>query len=519
MASAAPALWPGAAVAGPASDPDGWTVYHHDPAGSGLVTKATAIDTSTRAWTSPVLDGELYGEPLVSAGHVYVATENDTVYSLSAANGTVVWSTHLASPVPASSLPCGDIQPTVGITGTPVIDPMRGEIFAVADEVVRGQPAHVLVGLSLATGRLEMSQNVDPPGADAAALLQRTGLALDEGKVVFGFGGNDGDCASYRGRVVAVGETGGTPSFFTVDAATGDSQGAIWMGGAAPAVDATGNLWVEAGNGSVYSSADGYDDSDSVLELSPSLRLEQYFAPASWPANNVHDLDMSMSPALLSDGEVVVAGKSRIAYLVDGAHLGGVGGQEAALASICSQDVDGGSATVGTTVYLPCLSGTVALRVDPSPPSLRVLWSSGLGGGPPIVAAGLVWTIAQNGDLYGLDPDTGTARQQASIGVASNHFPTPSVGDGLLLATGADQVVAFDASGVGTSGSSPSPKTSRGTVSNAPSTTVATPATAGGGGIPPGGVVGIVVGGTAVIAAVAWLGWIHRRRTRARGGP
>jgi outer membrane protein assembly factor BamB len=518
MASVTPALWPGAAGAGPIPDPDGWTVYHHDPAGSGVVTMATTIDTSTRAWTSPVLDGELYGEPLVAAGHVYVATENDTVYSLSAANGTVVWSTHLASPVPASSLPCGDIHPTVGITGTPVIDSTRGEIFAVADELVRSRPAHVLVGLSLATGRLEMSQNIDPPGADTAALLQRTGLALDEGKVVFGFGGNDGDCAPYRGRVVAVGETGGTPSFFTVDAAAGDSQGAIWMGGAAPAVDATGNLWVEAGNGSAHSSADAYDDSDSVLELSPSLGLEQYFAPASWPANNAADLDMSMSPALLSDGEVVVAGKSRIAYLVDGAHLGGIGGQQAALGSICSQDVDGGSATVGTTVYLPCLSGTVALRVDSSPASLRLLWSSGSGGGPPIVAAGLVWTIGQNGTLYGLDPGTGAARQQASIGVLANHFPTPSVGDGLLLAPAADQVVAFDASGARTSGSSPPSSTTKGTSDTAPSTSVAPPATVGGGGISPGGTVGIV-GGAAVIAAVAWLGWIHRRRTRARGGP
>ncbi len=263
--------------------------------------------------------------------------------------------------------------------------------------------------------------------------------------------------------------------------------------------------------------ADGYDDSDSVLELSPSLGLEQYFAPASWPANNAHDLDMSMSPALLSDGEVVVAGKSRIAYLVDGAHLGGVGGQQAALASICSQDVDGGSATVGTTVYLPCLSGTVALRVDTSPPSLRLLWSSGSGGGPPIVAAGLVWTMGQNGTLYGLDPGTGTARQQASIGVPANHFATPSVGDGLLLAPAADQVVAFDASGVGKSGSSPTSTTSRGTANTAPSTTVAAPATAGGGGIPPDGVIAIVVGGAALIAAVAWLGWIHRRRTRAQG--
>src|ERR1700689_621644 len=110
-----------------------------------------------------------------------------------------------------------------------------------------------------------MSQDVDPPGAETAALLQRTGLTLDAGQVVFGFGGNFGDCASYRGRLGAVSETGGQPRYFTVDAAAGESQGAIWMGGAAPVVDARGDLWVSTGNGSVYSYAPAYDDSDSVL--------------------------------------------------------------------------------------------------------------------------------------------------------------------------------------------------------------------------------------------------------------
>ena len=75
----------------------------------------------------------------MSGGRVFAATENDTVYALSASTGAVIWSRHLATPVPASSLPCGDIGPTVGITGTPVIDPARGEIFVVADELVNGE--------------------------------------------------------------------------------------------------------------------------------------------------------------------------------------------------------------------------------------------------------------------------------------------------------------------------------------------------------------------------------------------
>ena len=336
-----------AAVLSPAPAASGsWTVYHDDPAGDGVAPPISAVDTATAVWTSPSLDGQIYGEPLVYAGRVYVATENDSVYALSASTGAVAWSAHLGPPVPSGSLPCGDITPTVGITGTPVIDQSRGEIFVVADELIGGRPAHRLVGLSTASGTTEMSQDVDPPGADTAALLQRTGLTLDAGQVVFGFGGNDGDCASYRGRVVAVPETGGAPKYFTVDAAPGESQGAVWMGGAAVA---------------------------------------------------------------------------------------------------------------GMTVYLPCLAGIIAIRATSSPPALHLLWSSGVGGGPPIVAAGLVWTIGQNGVLYGLDPATGRVRQQVTIGVPANHFPTPSAGGGLLLAACTDNVVAFAAPAPGAQATTANP--------------------------------------------------------------
>lgn len=84
-------------------------MYHGDPAGDGVAPAVSAVDITTSAWTSPALDGQIYGEPLVSGGRVYVATENDTVYALSAATGIVAWSAHPVRPVPAGSLPCGDI--------------------------------------------------------------------------------------------------------------------------------------------------------------------------------------------------------------------------------------------------------------------------------------------------------------------------------------------------------------------------------------------------------------------------
>jgi outer membrane protein assembly factor BamB len=457
------------------------------------------------------VDGQIFGEPLVYAGRVYVATENDSVYALSAATGGAVWSAHLGSPVPAGSLPCGNISPSVGITGTPVIDPSRNEIFVVADQLTGGHPKHRLFGLGTATGTVELSQPVDPPGSDPAAALQRTGLTLDAGRVVFGFGGNFGDCGSYRGRVVSVPVAGGTPEYFTVDAAPDESRGSVWMGGAAPVVDSAGHIWVSTGNGSVDSAAHAYDDSDGALELSSSLQLMQFFAPSSWPADNSQDLDMSTAPVLLPDGQVMLAGKSGIVYLLDGARLGGIGGQQADLGSACGDDIDGGATVAGMTAFLPCLSGIIAVRATSSPPGLQLLWSSGTGGGPPVVAAGLVWTIGQNGMLYGLDPATGRIRQQATIGVPANHFPTPSVADGLLLAASADNVVAFAAPAPGAQPATAPPATTpaAGPTSQASGQAQGAPAPAR---TSWPYIVGISVAALAVIIG-GWFGW-----RRVRGG-
>lgn len=486
-----------------------WTVYHGDARGDGTAASAASVVLTPRAWTSPTLDGQLFGEPLVWDGRVYVASENDTVYQLSAATGGVLWSSHLGTPVPSSTLPCGDISPVAGITGTPVVDTARSEVFVVADELVQGRPAHELVGLDASTGKVELTQDVDPPGSTPAALLQRTGLGLDADHVVFGFGGNFGDCPSYHGWVVSVPETGGNAEDYAVDSGPGQSQGAIWMGAAAPVVDANGNVWVEAGNGSVVTPGAPYDDSDSVLELSPALALLQYFAPSSWASENARDLDLATAPALLDDGEVVAAGKDGSAYLVDGAHLGGIGGEQVSMTRACSKEIDGGPAIVGNTVYLPCLSGPVALQVSSNPAGLRLLWRAGAGGGPPIVAAGLVWSIGQNGTLYGINALTGAVVEQAGIGAPANHFPTPSVGDGLLLAAAATDVVAFHV----TTNSAATTTTTR----SAPSTTTTgsaktTHPSSSSGGIPAAAVAGIVLGGLAIVAGAVWL-WRRARRS------
>ncbi len=296
------------------------------------------------------------------------------------------------------------------------------------------------------TGKVVLTQAVDPAGSAPRALLQRTGLTLDANRVVFGFGGNFGDCSTYHGWVISVPEAGGPAEDFEVDSGSGQSQGAVWMGGAAPIVDSGGKIWVEAGNGSVTTPGAPYDNSDSVLELSPALTLLQYFAPSSWARENATDLDLSTAPALLSSGQVVAGGKDRIAYLLNGSHLGGIGGEQSSLPGACGTAIDGGAAVVGTTVYLPCLGGPVAVTTSSDPAGLRVLWRATSGGGPPIVAAGLVWTIGQNGTLSGLNAATGAVVERATVNAPPTSTSyTRRSGGGLLLAASSTHVVAFSA--------------------------------------------------------------------------
>ncbi|MGH2479600.1 MAG: PQQ-binding-like beta-propeller repeat protein [Ktedonobacteraceae bacterium] len=276
-------LSPEAATAtpGPVAATD-WPTYHENNARSGFVANTPDPTTLTNLWKQP-LDGAVYAEPLVVNGQIMVVTENDTFYALDAHTGQIQWHTNVGHPVPLSALPCGDINP-LGITGTPVYDPQTGLIFAVAE--ILG-PGHVLFGVDAKTGQVKVRRLVDPPDIDPRAYQQRAALALSGGRVYIAYGGLDGDCSDYRGLVVAS-LTDGTGPLLKYQLPT-TREGGIWAT-PGPSVDAQGNIYVSVGNGEVTQG--DWDHTDSVLRLSPTLQLEDGFAPQSWARENAADADL-----------------------------------------------------------------------------------------------------------------------------------------------------------------------------------------------------------------------------------
>ncbi len=406
-------------------------------------TDPTFAHEPAAAWTSPALDGSVYGEPLIYGSQVFVASESDTVYGLSATNGAVQWSDHVASPVPAGMLPCGDISPTVGVTSTMVIDPSSGTLFVSAEALSRSSIRHTVYAIDIATHRVLWSRDIDQPGWTASAQLQRIGLGLSAGHVIVGFGGNYGDCGAYRGWVVGVPESGTGP-LLTYEVPTA-REGAIW----APAgvtVDAAGNLFVVTGNGSA-GPGQAFDHGDAVIELSPTLVERQYFAPTNWAQDNAADGDLGSTAAMLVDGSrLFIVGKEQTGYLLDASSLGGIGGQLAST-GVCGSE--GGNAYSSPDAYVVCTdAGSIEqVRVGPGASITRGwTWDSPSGeAGSPTIAGGLLWTVDIGASvLYGVDLSTGTTRFTLSLRTGTPpHFAAPSAAGGMLVVAGSSRVEAF----------------------------------------------------------------------------
>jgi PQQ-like domain len=395
-----------------ASAPADWPTYHGGRLRTGYAPTMPAVSGALQILKRYQLDGNVYASPIVIGGRIIVATENDSVYAIQ--NGRVVWRKHLGTPAPQSQLPCGNIFP-LGITGTPVY---RDGLVYVAAELSGSPPHHVLFALRFSTGAVSWHHTLDFKGVETKAMQQRGALVYAAGRIWVPFGGLDGDCGNYKGRVVGVNVSGAHGAIrYTVPT---QREAGIW---AAPGPSWGGTyLFVAVGNGAATSGT--YDKSDSVLKIDSSAHLNQFFAPSTWASDNAADADLgSQAPALV--GKWVFAdGKSGRAYVLRRDHLGGIGGAVSSM-NLCTSF--GGTAVVGSRVYVPCTDGIRAVRID-STGHLHVVWhAAGQIVGSPVVGGGRVWALdPAAGRLYGLNPSNGSVVNSVRVG-ATSRFATPAI--------------------------------------------------------------------------------------------
>ncbi len=257
--------------------------YHNDNARTGqnptetILTPSAVKSSFGKLFTVP-MDGKVDAQPLyVSAvavpgqgfrNVVYSATEHDTVYAFDADNGAIWWQLSLLNPgeSPSDRRGCGQVEPEIGITATPVIDLKAGShgtmyVLAMSKDAA-GNYYHRLHALDIATGAEEFGGPVNIaaayPGSgdnssggnvifDAKQYKTRPGLLLLNGTVYTGWGSHC-DIRPYTGWIMGYDEL--TLQQSTVfNFAPNGSEAALWAAGGGIAADTNGNVFVEVANG------------------------------------------------------------------------------------------------------------------------------------------------------------------------------------------------------------------------------------------------------------------------------
>jgi len=305
------------------------TTWHNDNSRSGANTQETFLTPSFvsstnfgEVWAASV-DGIVYGQLLVLTNvtigggkHnvVYAASEHDSLYALDADTGALYWKKIFINPpsvttVPSSQHSCSDITPEFGITGTPVIDPSTGTIYLVAATLESGVDVQRLHAIDVGTGAekfggpIKISATVPNTGVSfvASEENQRSALALTNGHVIVAFASHCDDSPWWGWLMSYSASTLALEGFFNTDYPDAEGGG-IWMSGAGPAVDASGNIYVAAGNGDYNGST---EFGDSVLKFPPPPTGGKWWGPVDWftPWNQstleANDLDVGSGGVLL----------------------------------------------------------------------------------------------------------------------------------------------------------------------------------------------------------------------------
>ncbi|HKS46886.1 MAG TPA: choice-of-anchor D domain-containing protein [Amycolatopsis sp.] len=302
---------------------------------------------------SAAVDGQVYAQPVVAGGIVVTATENNQVYGLDAATGAQRWHANFGPAWPVSTVNCGDLTPTIGVTSTPVYDPSTGTVYLTSKVNDGPDPQHphwYMHALDARTGA-ELAgfpttikgAPTNNPGVpfNPMTAMQRPGLLLLDGVVYAGFASHC-DYTPYVGYVIGVNaSTGKQTTMWSTEAGVSD-EGGIWQAGSGLVSDGSGRIIVATGNG--LAPAPGPDDrppatlGESVVRLGVnadgSLTAQSFFSPHDNTQLNQDDADigsggpMAIPPAYGNAAHprlIVQVGKDGRIYLLDADHLGGSG--------------------------------------------------------------------------------------------------------------------------------------------------------------------------------------------------
>jgi outer membrane protein assembly factor BamB len=412
----------GASGSSPAASATGdWATFGGSSSRAGIAPGAPAHPKLKRRFAKS-LDGQVYAQPLIAGGRIYVATENNTVYAFTT-GGRKVWQRHLGQPVAGGELPCGNIDPS-GITGAPVIS--GGKIYVVA--FLNNGLRHTLFGLRLPSGHVAVRANVDPPNRDVEQ--QRGALLAAKGRIYVPYGGLFGDCGPYHGYVLST----TTAGHRRISYANPAPEAGIW----APAGISrqSGTLLVTTGNGG----GTGFGYSNSVIRLSLGLKRKGYWAPKNWRELSAGDVDeSSLAPLPVSGGQVFQIGKDGVGYLLRNG-LGGIGGERFSQ-RVCSGGAFGAAAFRAPLVVLQCGGSNYALRIGGD--RFSVAWRSGAGGMIPVIAGDSAFAITRGGTLVQLRMSNGATIASTNLGGGAASFPAPAAAGRTLVAPAGRGIAVF----------------------------------------------------------------------------
>ena len=316
---------------------------------------------------SRTVDDQIYAQPLVVSNvpirgglHniVLVATVNNTLYAFDADDPNAsapYWQVNLTfdpanySPIKNSDMiwACGgnyqDFSGKMGVVGTPAIDSITSTLYVVARSVTTKAPktfVQYLHAIDIKTGKEKPGSPVyitaSVPGTGDGSVNgtmtfnqqnqnQRPGLLLYN-NIVYITWASHCDFTPYQGWIIGYNATTLEQKYVYNTAPNGGLAG-IWMSGQPPSVDDDGNLYVTTGNGTTGQNGNPNDPvnrGSSLIKLSPTLKIKDFFTPANYIYLNDYDLDYGVDGVLLIPGtDLSLSGsKEGRLFLIDNNQMG-----------------------------------------------------------------------------------------------------------------------------------------------------------------------------------------------------